>query len=207
MKKEKITSIWFDFGNVLLPLDVDATYKAFEALGARKTLTRNHSVFHRWERGEIAQDEFIIEISKELKYTAHKGSIWEAWNAMILPLPDQVIPFLRKLSKRYRLVLVSNINHEHEQFIKQMMGPFTYGQFLKSFSGIYYSHHMGRRKPESAFFKQVLKEQKAKPAQVFFVDDTAENIEAADKIGINTWHFNPQKDVIYDLDRVLSKPR
>lgn len=205
MKKDTVTSIWFDFGNVLLPLDVDATYDAFKALGARKTLTRNNPVFHKWERGEIAPDEFISGISKELRYKSYPGSIWDAWNAMILPLPDQVIPFLRKLSKRYRLVLVSNINHEHEMFIKQMMGPFTYGQFLKSFSGIYYSHHVGKRKPETAFFKQVLKEQKAKPAEVFFIDDTAENIDAAGKLGINTWHFNPQKDAIYDLDKALSR--
>ena len=204
MKKDTVTSIWFDFGNVLLPLDVDATYAGFKALGAKKTLTQSNPLFHKWERGELAPDQFITEISNELKYAAYPNSIWQAWNAMILPLPDQVIPFLRKLSKRYTLVLVSNINHEHEMFIKRMMGPYTYSQFLKQFSAIYYSHHVGKRKPERAFFEQILKEQEAKPNEVFFIDDTAENSKAAEALGINTWCFNPQKDLIYDLHKVLS---
>ena len=203
MKKSGITTIWFDFGNVLLPLQVEETYRAFKKLGAKKTLVRTNPIFYKWERGEIAPDEFIDAIRTELKYAASPGSIWQAWNAMLLPLPDEVIPFLRRLAKKYRLVLVSNINHEHEQIIKKQMGPFQYGQFLKCFNGIYYSHHAGKRKPEPAFFKQVLKEQKAKPAEVFFVDDTEENILAAEKLGINSWHFNPAADVIYDLDKVL----
>ena len=207
MKTTEITTIWFDFGNVLLPLDVEASYEAFYKLGAKQTLIHSNPLFHKWERGEIAPDEFIDGLSSELKFAAAPSSIWDAWNAMILPLPEPVLPFLRKLSKKYRLVLVSNINHEHEQYIKSMLGPFTYGQFLKQFSGIYYSHHIGKRKPEPAFFKEVLKNQKAKPAEVLFIDDTLENIHTSQNLGIKTWHFDPETDVIYDLDKVLSKHR
>lgn len=205
MKNDIIKSIWFDFGNVLLPLDVDATYAGFKNLGAKKTLHKNHPLFHAWERGELSSEEFIKAISGELKYKAHAASIWQAWNAMILPLPNQVIPFLRRLSKRYKLILVSNINPEHEEYIKQHLGRFTYNQLMKSFTSVYYSHHIGKRKPEHSFFNHVLDEQQLSPEAVFFIDDTEENIVAAKALGIRGWHFNPQKDVIYDLDKVLLK--
>jgi putative hydrolase of the HAD superfamily len=88
-----------------------------------------------------------------------------------------------------------------------MMGPFGYGNFLRQFHGIYYSHHMGMRKPEAAFFEKVLTDQKLKAESVLFIDDTDENIRAAENLGINCWHFKPEKDSLSDLGKVLSAHR
>ncbi len=205
MAKQKINTLLFDFGNVLLPLQVEATYASFKALGAKPTLQKDATVFHQWEKGQISSDEFISEIRKHLKYAAHAQSIWQAWNAMILDFPEENRALLKRLKKKYRLILVSNINHEHEQHIKQRMGPFGYGHFLSQFSGIYYSHHMGLRKPEKAFFHKVLTDQKIKPEHAFFIDDTEANIEVANGMGIQSWHFDPTVDSILDLPKKLAR--
>lgn len=203
MKAKQITTLFFDFGNVLLPIDVPTTYDAFAKLGAKSSLQKEHILFHAWERGTMRPDEFVTEIRSELKFAASSPSIWAAWNAMILPFPQEHLNLLRRWRKKYRLVLVSNINHEHEQFIRKMMGPFGYGHFLRQFHGIYYSHHTGMRKPEPAFFKKILADQNVKSKDVLFIDDTEENIRAAEKLGIAGWHFNPAKDSLSDLDKVL----
>jgi putative hydrolase of the HAD superfamily len=203
MAKKKISTILFDFGNVLLPIDVEATYNAFKKLGAKPSLHKELPLFHKWERGEIDEDEFIAEIRNHISIATHASSVWSAWNAMIMDFPHTHLSMLKSLKKKYTLILVSNINHEHERFIKQKMGCFVYAQFLRQFSAVYYSHYMGLRKPEEAFFKTVLKETGTAKNQAFFVDDTEANIAVAEKLGITSWFFNPEKDSILDLPKKL----
>lgn len=204
MKPQQLTTLVLDLGNVILPLNITATYQAFEKLGARETLQKDHPLFHDWERGTTSPDQFLAAIRGELKFAATDASIWEAWHAMLLSMPEDHIWQLKMLRKQYRLVLLSNINHAHEQQIKKMMGPFGYSHFLRQFHAIYYSHHVGMRKPDAEIFKKVLKDQKLKAAEVLFVDDTEENIRAAEKLGISCFLFNPEKDAFTDLDKVLS---
>jgi len=200
-----IKTILFDLGNVLLPLDVEKTYNAFEALSAKSTLHKELPLFHSWEKGELGSDKFYAELRSHLKYQAHNNSIKVAWNGMLLPFPEENISLLKKLKKKYRLVLISNINHIHEEAIKEMMGAFKYGQMLKQFSGIYYSHHDGMRKPDEAFFNHATRESALKPEETLFIDDTEENIISAKKLGFQTWHFNPNTDNILNIERHITK--
>ena len=200
-----INSILFDLGNVLLPLDIQATYNAFKKLGARPTLHKDLEFFHHWERGEIGSDLFFEEIKTHLKYKTNSLSILEAWNKMLLPFPHDTLRLLKQLKSSYKLILISNINHEHEKAIKKLMGPFYYSQLLKQFSGIYYSHHVGMRKPEQNFFRKVIDESDLVPSETLFVDDTEENIVCAENLGFKTWHFNPITDDILNLPSVIKK--
>ena len=52
------TDILFDFGAVLIPIDPQLTYQAFEALGARKELEEQSETFDQFERGELSAEEF-----------------------------------------------------------------------------------------------------------------------------------------------------
>lgn len=203
MGKKEIDTILFDFGNVLLPLDVEATYAGFKSLGAKPSLHKELPLFHKWERGELLGDEFITEIRTHIPFATHDSSIWRVWNAMILDFPQANIELLKALKKDYNIVLVSNINHEHEQFIKQKMGMYAYNEFIRQFSGIYYSHHIGLRKPETDYFKAVLKAENITGDTAFFIDDTSANITEAEKLGIRCWHFNPKTDNLLDLPEKL----
>ena len=198
-----INTILFDLGNVLLPIDVDSTYKAFRNLGAKNTLHRDLPLFYSWEKGEFGSEIFYSEIKTHLKFQAHPTSIKQAWNAMLLKFPEENIRLLKKLKSKYKLVLISNINHIHEIAIKDLMGSFQYGQMLKQFSGIYYSHHVGLRKPDEAFFNLVCNESNLIPNETLFVDDTQENILAATKLGFKTWHFNPKSDNLHSINKIV----
>ena len=44
---------------------------------------------------------------------------------------------------------------------------------------------MGARKPEASFFRHVLDSEGLAPHQALFVDDLEENVEAAERLGIN----------------------
>jgi putative hydrolase of the HAD superfamily len=50
------------------------------------------------------------------------------------------------------------------------------------------------RKPNPAFFKLILAENNLNAAETLFIDDTKQHIDAADKLGLKTYLFQPQKD-------------
>ncbi|MCT4624417.1 MAG: HAD family phosphatase [Schleiferiaceae bacterium] len=193
---ENIKSIWFDFGRVLLPLDLEKTREAFIELGAGPDLEENTELFHSWERGEINRHEFYQGLKKELKGFASIPSIRQAWNAMLLDFPRAHFKYLQQLKEDYQLFLVSNTNSVHIESIKQNMGVFRYHQFLNLFDEVFYSFEMGVRKPEDKFFQMAAKKANAPLEECLLIDDNEENIKAAESLGMKTWHFNPDEDTL-----------
>jgi len=57
------------------------------------------------------------------------------------------------------------------------------------FEGIYASHHLGVRKPDEAFFVRLLERIGHTREECFFVDDRAQNCEAAERCGIRSHVF------------------
>jgi putative hydrolase of the HAD superfamily len=55
------------------------------------------------------------------------------------------------------------------------------------FERIYYSHLVGKRKPNSDIFEQVLNENTLKPEETLFIDDSPQHLETAKKLGIKTY--------------------
>jgi putative hydrolase of the HAD superfamily len=56
------------------------------------------------------------------------------------------------------------------------------------FHKAYYSHRMGKRKPDADIFEQVLEENHLVPEETLFLDDFDVNIEGAKAVGIKTVH-------------------
>ncbi|MDF1549163.1 MAG: HAD-IA family hydrolase, partial [Bacteroidales bacterium] len=57
------------------------------------------------------------------------------------------------------------------------------------FEKAYYSHTSGMRKPDTAFFELILKENSLIAENTLFVDDFIENINAAESLNIKTYHI------------------
>jgi putative hydrolase of the HAD superfamily len=55
------------------------------------------------------------------------------------------------------------------------------------FEKTYYSHLMGKRKPDAEIFEQVLRENNLNPAETLFIDDSPQHLETARKLGLQTY--------------------
>lgn len=62
-------------------------------------------------------------------------------------------------------------------------------EILNQFSGIISAEQAGFKKPDSRIFQYFLTHYKRKPGECIFIDDTPENISAAQQIGINSILF------------------
>jgi FMN phosphatase YigB (HAD superfamily) len=202
-----IKNILFDFGAVLIPIQEERTRKAFKDLGALESLSNQNDLFQKFERGELSKNEFLSALqSFFFRKTIFKKDLANAWNALCHEaIPSDNIRLIKSLGKSYNCFLLSNTNSLHLAKIKENSGRFSFNKFLKAFNGLYLSHEMGTRKPEKSFYQTVLEEQKLLAEECLFIDDREENIEAAEALGLKTWHFNPEKDDILKLTKRLKK--
>jgi len=53
----------------------------------------------------------------------------------------------------------------------------------------YYSHRIGHRKPNASAFEYVLQKHGLNAAETIFIDDSINNIEAAQQLGLQTVHL------------------
>ena len=60
---------------------------------------------------------------------------------------------------------------------------------------MYLSHEIGLRKPNKEAFQIILEENKLKPNEVFFIDDSSQHIEEAKKLGISCHYLLDGEDI------------
>ncbi|TWW02283.1 HAD family hydrolase [Chitinophaga pinensis] len=194
-----IKHIIFDLGGVIINLDYQLTYKAFEALGVKEfTSLYNqfslNSLFDDLETGKVEPTVFLDEMQKHTAPgTAHQQII-DAWNAMLLDFPLRRLQILQQLRQHYGLYLLSNTNEIHMQAFNKILEESRGIPSLAAFfDKAYYSHQMGLRKPFKESFQLVLDENGLDPAETLFIDDTLPNIEGAKVVGLQTIHLLPPK--------------
>ncbi|HEY4967860.1 MAG TPA: HAD-IA family hydrolase, partial [Puia sp.] len=59
------------------------------------------------------------------------------------------------------------------------------------FEKAYYSHSLGQRKPDTAGFEQIIKENGLDPKHTLFVDDALMNVEGAIRAGLKGLYLPP----------------
>ncbi len=187
-------TLLFDFGNVLINIDVSKTRQAFEHLGASQELEFT-SAFEDFDRGIISEDAFLIELKSFFPKRILKTEIKNAWNALLLELPDSSIKLLKMLKRDgHKLYLLSNTCSTHIKCIEQNTGLFKFKVFSQLFEHMFYSFHLRVRKPEPEIFLQVMKFINEKPQNCILIDDLLPNLEQAKALGIQTIHFALDKN-------------
>lgn len=197
-----IQAIIFDFGNVFIDLDIEgALRKTKNLIPYDKYSSSLVNINHSYEMGLISTEEFIAAY---LDYFPNltKIEVMNIWNFMLKDFPKYRLEFLKrlKLSNLYQLILLSNTNELHINWIREHV-PF-YNEFKNCFDSFYLSHEIHLRKPNRDIFEYVLSENNLNPSECFFIDDSKDNIETAHNIGLNTWHIDPHtEDIIQMLEK------
>jgi len=198
-----IKNIILDFGDIFINLDKPATAREMMKFGFTGITPELDTLFKEYEMGLVTSEEFLA-FTGRLFPNATRHNLIDAWNAILLDFPDERLEFLEALAaeKRYRLFLLSNTNEIHIENERQKMGE-KFIRFERAFEGFYLSYEMGKRKPNSDIFQQVLDENQLLPEETFFVDDTKENTDAAAQLGIKTWNLQVGKEDIVQLKYYL----
>lgn len=189
-------AIIFDLGGVLLNIDFKLSEKAFQELGIDNFADffnqfHSNDLFRRLETG-MDDQLFYDDLRAATGLALTNDQIRDAWNALLLDYRPESVAVLPKLREKYQLYLLSNTNEIHLQEFQRKYEAWRPGQsFDELFDAAYYSHRIRHRKPNASAFEYVLQKHDLVPAETIFIDDSINNIEAAQQLGIQTIHLQP----------------
>ena len=194
-----IKNIIFDFGDIFINLDKEATYREMAKLGVSKITPQMIQVYQEYEKGLMETSDFINYFSSSFPIL-NKDLIF-AWNAVLLDFPVNRLRFLQEIahSEKYRLFLLSNTNDLHITSVKNSVGIPFFTEFKNCFEQFYLSHEINLRKPDKEIYEFVLNLNQLIPEETLFVDDLKENTDAARSLGIHVWNLNPTTDNVTEL--------
>lgn len=199
-----IKNIIFDFGDIFINLDKQAPLLEMAKFGFTELTPELDIIFKEYEMGLMASDEFVSQL-QAIFTNATKDQIKDAWNSIILDFPEDRLKFIEKLKNdnQYRLFLLSNTNDLHIDKVKESMGLERFNRFKNCFEVFYLSQEMKMRKPNADIYEFVLNENELNANETFFLDDTKENTDSAEKLGIQCWNLQVGKeDVLETLSHI-----
>jgi putative hydrolase of the HAD superfamily len=197
-----IDTIIFDFGDIFINLDKQATIDGLKKLGLSTWNEDLDQLNIQFEKGKISRENFLLGFQKHMP-NASLDEILEAWNAVLLDFPLYRLEFLQKLSTKYRLFLLSNTDSIHIDTFEKEHGVSFHSDFYQCFEKIYFSFEIGMRKPDTAIYNYVLSQHGLIPKHTLFVDDKKENTDSASTLGINVWNLQVgQEDVVHLFDKI-----
>ena len=196
----KIENIIFDLGGVIIDIDPQITIGKLESLnksGKPLAPRMEYAEFlNQFEIGKISNQEFYQTINNLCEIEQSHSLIEEAWNSMLLDIPQKRIDKLYQLRKTFRIFLLSNTNAVHlmklRDILDQTMG---FNDFEEIFDTTFYSHLIGKRKPDLECYHHVINEKDIMSGKTLFVDDSLANVEGARKAGLKSVHLLPGVDI------------
>lgn len=188
----------FDLGNVLLPIDLDLTYKAFSSYSTKysfeeiKRLTAELGLWVPYESGQQSDEEFRVFLKKELSLHCSNEEFDKAFNALLLSFSDDIYTTLASFKYHFKgLYLLSNTSNIHAQDYFQYRIGEEQKNLFELFDRLFLSYEMGLVKPDAAIYQQVAKEIGVPFEEIIFFDDNLFNIETAKRLGIEAHLIDP----------------
>lgn len=190
---QKIKNIIFDYGNVIFEIDFKKAQNALSQLGIPEVESffghKGHDeLFSKLETGEINAAEFRDGIRKAANNSQLSDKqIDDAWNSILIGVPEKVHDVLLEVKDNYRTFLLSNTNEIHYSFILEyLQKEFAMENNDHLFEKAYYSQLMLLRKPHVQIFERVLEENDLKPEETLFIDDSPQHLVGAKQAGMHT---------------------
>lgn len=193
MNASTIKNIIFDYGNVIFRIDFKRTQHSFTELGIKNVErffahTGHDPLFDEFEQGLITPGEFregIRRITEQPGLTDEQ--IDNAWNTLLIGVPEGTHDILLKAKKKYRTFLLSNNNEIHYKWIMEYLkNEHNLPSNEVFFEKDYYSHLMKMRKPNADIFQFVLDAHDLKPEETLFIDDSPQHLRTAAGLGLHT---------------------
>src|SRR5215475_6268267 len=191
-------AVLFDLGKVLVDFNFET---GVQALHAACSISRDRLEevlwdeiwIRRYELGEISTAQFHSYLCETAALDMDLTGFRDVWSSVFLP--DLLVSerLLTALKRKYPLILVSNTNEAHFEFIRDRYPVIDY------FDQQVLSYEVGSLKPDREIFEHAIRVSGFRPDALFFTDDREENILAARELGIHAHQFRTERMLIAAL--------
>ncbi len=191
-------ALLFDMGNVVVAFDFRRAYAKLAplcplSLDDLRQRLRSSGIVRRLETGQLAPEPFVAEFSALLEIQLTYPEFEEIWSSIFLP--DILIPesLFAALSRNYPLILLSNTNPIHFDYIA------SHYSFLRHFHHLVLSHEAKALKPSPEIYAEAVRRAGCRPEECFFADDIPEFVEGARRFGLDAVQFQSAAQIESEL--------
>ncbi|MEY4629899.1 MAG: hypothetical protein RIQ81_19 [Pseudomonadota bacterium] len=182
------STVIFDMGNVLINFSHEKACEQISAFCGKPASQIFDVLFSsglemRYEAGQISRDDLIAGMEAGLGCKLDTSKVVDAACDIFWPKPDMVNLAAGIKSAGYRLVLLSNVNEDHFEYIRARY------DFPQLFDELVLSYQVGACKPDDRIYQRAVKAAMCPAGKCLFIDDVKENIDAALRNGIPGIHY------------------
>jgi putative hydrolase of the HAD superfamily len=197
-----VKAVLSDLGRVILHFDNHVFYRklaGFAALSYEEIarLAFDHGELVRlFDGGRMTPREFYERVTARTGAKIGPDAFFAIYEDIFSPVPG-TLDLLRGLKGGgRRLVLLSNTDPVRFGFIRRRFPE------ILIFDEYVLSYEVGAVKPDRAIYEEAIRRAGCRPAEAVFIDDLAENVEAAAALGIKGIVFKAgETDLAAELRR------
>lgn len=200
-----IETIVSDLGNVLLRFDNTLFFRRLAPCTAhslediRRITHDNLDLAILFEKGAVSPLDFYNNAKELLEFSASYEEFYAAY-VDIFSLNPEVLELYRRLRPFYKMALLSSTDVMRWTFIKRRFPEILF------FDAYVLSFDQGAMKPDPSVFREVFHLTGGRPETTVFIDDLKENVEGAERMGLNALVYGPQTDLEAELARLGVRP-
>jgi putative hydrolase of the HAD superfamily len=180
-----IKVLFTDVGGVLLSNGLDTALRRnlaiHFALDSSEIEERHQMVFNDFEKGWLTFDDYLAHVIffKPQNFSPETAKSYILGQSTEYPA---MIGLLKRLKQQYKLK-IAVLSNEGREIAQYRFKKFHFDSFID-----YYivSCDIGMRKPDSRVFQMALGLCQVKASKVLYIDDRAQHIEAAQRLGFQT---------------------
>lgn len=196
-----IQNYFFDLGGVLMDLDVNRTLQAMAKLMAPDPLGKKatdsfeandlfgvgeNRLMADYQDGTIGTEQFLDALMPMCRPQVTREQVIEAWDAMLLGIPERRLEALRELRQRgNKVFILSNINEEHLRWTHEHFNQIGL-RIGEEVCEAFFSNEMGMSKPDDRIYREVIRRTGVVPSESLYIDDMQVNVDAGARHGLQT---------------------
>ncbi len=193
---DMVKAIIFDWGGVLCEetaLGLISYFSQALKVDPKPLVSAFRPFLPAFQKGEISEDDLWKGMCAVLKVECpYNQSLWgEALRAIYVPKKEVFALASRLKAKGYTVGLLSNA--------EQAAMIFFHEQGYAMFDAAVFSCAEGTRKPEQRIYEIALERLSVRPHEALFIDDRADFIAGAKRLGIHTILFKNPEQVRQEL--------
>ncbi|MHC2991527.1 HAD family hydrolase [Pontibacter sp. HJ8] len=195
-------TIIFDLGAVLIDWNPHYLYRKIFDNESEMYHFLEHVCTPEWneeqDAGRSLEEATDYLIRKHPEHEENIRAFYGRWDEMLGGPIEGTVAILRELKEHDEYNIYALTNWSEETF------PIALERFdfLAWFDGIVVSGTEKNRKPFDSFYHTLLERYKVHPSEALFIDDNLRNVEAAEKLGIESIHFISPEDLRERLEKM-----
>ncbi len=187
--KNGIACMFIDIGGVLFSLDYQTVWdrlclKSGRSVDEVQKALYADDIFYPFESGTIGADAYYKEVTTRLSCDISYEEFRDIWNSLLIK-KERMFEIVSFVKSQVDLLVISNTNEMNAEYMEKDIKKLT--------DKTVYSFQAGCLKPDRRIYEHALQVAKAPVNRVLFIDDTEENIESAEALGMSSHLFTDEK--------------